>query len=138
MSRLKMWGGQLRVIPKHAAYQDAATVVAAMQKKYGPNVPQCPPSGYGRQLQRKRAKRTFPRLDKLVSPPVGVAEGHYRGLKVYARDSATVYGRANGTTFRCPQEGCTGHRLVVIWPDGQMTFPCGKGLVEFKDGWRIT
>lgn len=37
MPRLKIWNGQLRIIPKHVAYSpDPKKVDAAMIRKYGP------------------------------------------------------------------------------------------------------
>jgi hypothetical protein len=38
---------------------------------------------------------------------------------------------------RCQMEGCNGLRISVRWADGKHTFPCSKGLLPYKDGWRI-
>lgn len=46
------------------------------------------------------------------------------------------HGEAKGTTtgahYRCSMEGCTGHRVVVRWPDKRTTRPCSKGML-FND-----
>jgi hypothetical protein len=48
------------------------------------------------------------------------------------------YGERTGGTRRCPLEGCTGLRIYVRWPDGRITYPCTKGLIERSDGtWQI-
>lgn len=28
---------------------------------------------------------------------------------------------------KCAAEGCPGHRIHVVWPDGKKTFPCSRG-----------
>ena len=92
---------------------------------------------YGQFQQKKRAKQLFPELDRLGSPPANAARGHYKGLKVYAKNSKTKYGRATGSTRDCNLDGCRGTCLEVIWPDGWRTWPCGKGMTGYSDGWRI-
>ena len=59
------------------------------------------------------------------------------GVKIYARGSTKRFGRATGRTSLCRLEGCGGLRISTIWPDGKNTRPCTKGLLRFRDGWRI-
>src|SRR4051812_41511369 len=112
MAKRMVWQGRLLPVPPEARDKPPAERAAAMERRYGRNDPKYPPPGFGSGLVAKRRKYGFPKLDKLPSPPSGVAEGKYRGLKVYTADG-TAYGRANGTTFPCPLEGCPGTRLVV-------------------------
>lgn len=56
---------------------------------------------------------------------------------VYSRDGK-LRGRLTGGDRCCQLEGCGGRRHGVRWPDGKMTWPCGKGLKTRKDGqWQI-
>lgn len=39
----------------------------------------------------------------------------------------------------CTLEGCRGRRYGTRWPDGSLTWPCGKGMEwdHKEDAWRI-
>jgi hypothetical protein len=40
---------------------------------------------------------------------------------------------------RCQLEGCNGMRIIVKWPDGKVTHPCTKGMVQISENaWQIT
>jgi hypothetical protein len=58
------------------------------------------------------------------------------GDHVYSRDGELL-GVMTGSTRSCAMGGCTGTRIYVRWPDGHVTYPCSKGLVPYKGGWRI-
>jgi hypothetical protein len=64
------------------------------------------------------------------------ADWRTTGTRVYTRDGRLA-GSMTGSTHHCTMAGCTGLRISVRWPDGTHTFPCSKGLVPYKDGWRI-
>lgn len=56
---------------------------------------------------------------------------------VFAR-GGRLRGRLTGGTRVCPLEGCPGARLGVRWPDGRLTWPCTKGMIQCADGdWEI-
>lgn len=55
--------------------------------------------------------------------------------KVYSSDG-TVVGINTTTGYRCRMEGCTGMRITVKWPDGNVTRPCTKGMFTRPDGHR--
>lgn len=60
------------------------------------------------------------------------------GTKIYARgENEAHYGTTTGGKHRCTMEGCNGLRIAVRWDRRKHTFPCSKGLVPYKDGWRI-
>ena len=44
-----------------------------------------------------------------------------------SRDGKTRGFIRNLQSRRCQQEGCTGWRIHVVWPDGKSTYPCSKG-----------
>jgi len=47
-------------------------------------------------------------------------------------------GTPTGGTRRCNLTGCTGTRIAVRWEDGQLTYPCTKGLDQTDPSkWRI-
>lgn len=46
-------------------------------------------------------------------------------------------GHPTGGTRHCQMAGCTGLRIAVRWPDGKLTWPCTKGMVETKRHWRL-
>lgn len=55
-------------------------------------------------------------------------------------------GTLTGATYACSLESCRGKRVVVRWPGGQFTCPCGKGVhlfaagsasTNFRHVWRI-
>jgi hypothetical protein len=60
----------------------------------------------------------------------------WAGVKVWQRNGA-VQGEASGHTRKCNLEGCPSHKVMVRWPGGRRTWPCARGLVPYKDGWRI-
>lgn len=39
-------------------------------------------------------------------------------------------GKPTGKTRCCKLEGCSGIRIGVRWPDGKITWPCSKGIVN--------
>lgn len=51
---------------------------------------------------------------------------------VYSR-GRTEKGTPTGGTRRCALEGCTGQRIGVRWPKGNLTWPCSKGM-QFLTG----
>jgi hypothetical protein len=63
------------------------------------------------------------------------------GTRIFGRDKNEAPGATGVTTGaherRCQMEGCNGLRISVRWADGKHTFPCSKGLLPYKDGWRI-
>ena len=52
---------------------------------------------------------------------------------VYNADGSLA-GLASWNRYRCQMSGCTGQRVPVKWPDGQVTRPCSKGLFSRPDG----
>lgn len=60
-----------------------------------------------------------------------------RGLPVRPR-TGKMTGRLTGGSRGCA-EGCRGRRLGVRWPDGQLTWPCTKGMTydAAKQRWKI-
>ena len=44
------------------------------------------------------------------------------------------FGLATGSIRQCKLEGCTGLRVYIKWPEGHMTMPCSKRLLEQADG----
>lgn len=50
--------------------------------------------------------------------------------KVFARDNEE--GKPTGGTRKCAMEGCTGLRVAVRWPKGNVTWPCTKGMKAYK------
>lgn len=59
-----------------------------------------------------------------------------KGTRVYNREG-TEFGLATGgaaRSRRCTMEGCLGVRYGVRWPDGELTYPCSKGLIDRDDG----
>ena len=56
---------------------------------------------------------------------------------VRSRNGKTT-GRPTGGLHPCTLEGCRGSRVAVRWPNGQITFPCTRGMNATKRGdWRI-
>jgi len=56
-----------------------------------------------------------------------------KGTKVFGMKGTsfeTVAAEATGSTRYCALEGCNGDRIYVRWPDGKLTMPCSKGLIE--------
>ena len=48
---------------------------------------------------------------------------------------AVSVGEATGRERLCRQvEGCLGTEIQIKWPDGEITWCCGKGLDERPDG----
>jgi hypothetical protein len=59
------------------------------------------------------------------------------GTRVYSRKTKGEKQKAGITTgalHRCRLEGCTGFRVTVKWPNGRITHPCSKGLLDRKGG----
>lgn len=48
---------------------------------------------------------------------------------IFSRDGKQK-GRVVGKGKPCTLEGCRGWRYPVRWPDGKLTWPCSKGLVD--------
>ena len=48
--------------------------------------------------------------------------------------SGNEFGVRTGGTRLCPLAGCNGLRIFVRWPDGRLTEPCTKGLIQRPDG----
>lgn len=59
-----------------------------------------------------------------------------KGDTVVSRDM-TCAGQIVGDPRPCRQDGCRGQQVPVRWPDGELTWPCTKGLVELEGGWKI-
>lgn len=55
-----------------------------------------------------------------------------KGTKIRSREREQT-GEATGTMRRCQLEGCGGNRHGVRWPNGKITWPCGKGLLFDDD-----
>lgn len=56
-----------------------------------------------------------------------------KGTKVYGRKGtsfARVAGVSTGGVYHCTLESCRGVRVCVRWPDGHITRPCSKGLID--------
>jgi hypothetical protein len=138
MPRFKIWQGRLKPVPHNAHYAPKDKVAEVMERKYGRNDPSFPEPGLGRKLQEQRAATTFKRLDRLPDPLGNFADGEsYRGLKVYAAGSDDHYGRATGVVIPCNKKNCPAHRILVMWPNGNMTQPCLFDLEMFKEGRRV-
>jgi hypothetical protein len=43
-------------------------------------------------------------------------------------------GRTTGGIRACRLESCRGLRIRVLWPDGEVTWPCTKGMRRRVDG----
>jgi hypothetical protein len=47
-------------------------------------------------------------------------------------------GQRTGGYRHCQLEGCSGIRIGIRWPDGQVTWPCTKGLIFLGNGeWQM-
>ena len=60
-----------------------------------------------------------------------------RGTKVRSRKTKgekQMTGITTGGTRRCGMLECPGTLIGVRWPDGKMTWPCTKGMVQIKPG----
>ena len=56
-----------------------------------------------------------------------------KGVRVYSREG-NEYGLTTGGHPRhCTLEGCGRSRYGVRWPDGELTYPCSKGLTVNDD-----
>lgn len=53
--------------------------------------------------------------------------------RVFSTDGST-FGILTGGSRRCRMEGCLGRSLAVRWQDGQLTYPCSKGLIDLSSG----
>ena len=53
--------------------------------------------------------------------------------KVLSRDKKFL-GILTGEEISCDMEGCTGVCLEVRWKDGQVSYPCTKGMDIIKYG----
>lgn len=54
---------------------------------------------------------------------------------ITVEEGQTVYGtrddhvgKTTGGTRRCGLAGCTGRRIAVRWENGNLTYPCEKGM----------
>jgi len=57
-------------------------------------------------------------------------------LLVYSR-GGKVAGQVRGQRC-CRLESCSGTQLCVLWPNGNRTWPCTKGMFVREDGhWQI-
>lgn len=57
-----------------------------------------------------------------------------KGALIISSDGASE-GAATGGGYHCRLEGCMGWRIGVRWNDGDLTFPCSKGMyLKSKDG----
>lgn len=45
----------------------------------------------------------------------------------------TEYGIPTGSTRECKLEGCSGVRIAVRWPDGELTWPCSRGMSSVSE-----
>jgi hypothetical protein len=59
-----------------------------------------------------------------------------KGNLVVSRDGKKK-GKTTGGCYRCRMDGCPGLRIGVRWEDGKLTFPCSKGMIRNKKGWKI-
>ena len=57
-----------------------------------------------------------------------------KGTRVYNRDGEAFGLATGGYPRHCTLEGCRGVRYGVRWPDGELTYPCSKGLIDRNDG----
>jgi hypothetical protein len=53
--------------------------------------------------------------------------------RVFSTDGIT-FGILTGGSRRCRMEGCLGRSLAVRWQDGQLSYPCSKGLIDHSSG----
>lgn len=60
------------------------------------------------------------------------------GQLVWARHKVGHPGEVIGYK-PCAMVSCTGVRLIVTWPDGELTLPCTKGMIysEVYKSWEI-
>lgn len=83
-------------------------------------------------MTRKQFEK-LPRLDRTPKPyhfrlrSGGVAE---QGISYVLNRDATQVGVVIGSSEYCPLAGCSGIPLSVRWPDGSLTKPCTKGMVD--------
>lgn len=59
-----------------------------------------------------------------------------KGTIVHSRDNK-IKGKLTGSSRVCRLEGCTGRALAVRWENGKLTYPCTKGMREYKGEWYI-
>ena len=59
-----------------------------------------------------------------------------KGINVLSRDRKKK-GKTTGGSYRCRMDGCPGIRVGVRWEDGKLTYPCSKGMLRNRLGWRI-
>jgi hypothetical protein len=61
-----------------------------------------------------------------------------RGVLVWSTGHKDA-GRLTGGSRRCALEGCRGVLLGVRWPDGELTWPCTRGMTwdNAKGEWEI-
>lgn len=55
-----------------------------------------------------------------------------KGTRVYARGKSRQFGFMTGHTRDCSLESCSGTRVRVRWKDGEITWPCLKGMTQTK------
>lgn len=55
---------------------------------------------------------------------------------IYDR-SGKERGKTTGGTRQCKLEGCSGCRIGVRWPNGEITWPCSKGLKNYRRHMKI-
>ena len=63
-------------------------------------------------------------------------DGFAAGTLVLSSDGKNK-GRLIGGSRRCPLEGCMGKQLSVRWDDGDLTWPCTKGMLFDGKCWQI-
>jgi hypothetical protein len=87
-------------------------------------------------MSRHKLPKTVTAIIAAYGPAAIPNNTEYVGKKVYGRQGSqfeNVAGEITGTSL-CRLEGCGGTRLHVKWPDGQRTYPCGKGCTVKADG----
>lgn len=58
------------------------------------------------------------------------------GVKVFS-SKGELLGHTTGNGYRCRMSGCVGWRLSVKNLNGKTTFPCSKGMLRLRKGWKI-
>lgn len=59
-----------------------------------------------------------------------------RGTPVLSSDG-TIKGKLTGGSRPCGMHGCTGKTLAVRWENGNLTYPCTKGMDYTNGTWQI-
>jgi len=92
------------------------------------------------QKPKESLKRTCERLSWITDAEIksrsSKKDWTMKKTKVMSRDGK-LEGVLTGNERSCPMVGCRGTRLGVRWSDGSVTYPCTRGMIGRKYGWKI-